>query len=59
MAGCSSRVGPTARSRRQERRDVEARHGVNGPADIGVDTKRSVVAIPLFNDGKVAYYKLP
>ena len=33
--------------------------GVNGPADIGVDTKRMVVAIPLFNDNKVAYYKIP
>lgn len=33
--------------------------GVNGPADIGVDTKRNVVAIPLFNDSKVVYYKLP
>jgi sugar lactone lactonase YvrE len=33
--------------------------GVNGPADIGVDTKRGVVAVPLFNDGKVAYFKIP
>ena len=33
--------------------------GVNGPADIGVDTKRNVVAVPLFNDGKVAFYRLP
>lgn len=33
--------------------------GVNAPADIGVDTKRNVVAIPLFNGGKVEYYKIP
>ncbi|MDB4877542.1 MAG: hypothetical protein JWM41_3988 [Gemmatimonadetes bacterium] len=33
--------------------------GVNGPADIGVDTKRGVLAVPLFNDGKVEYYKIP
>ena len=33
--------------------------GVNGPADIGVDTKRMVLAIPLFNDNKVAFYKIP
>ncbi|MEP6492013.1 MAG: SMP-30/gluconolactonase/LRE family protein [bacterium] len=32
---------------------------LSGPADIGVDTKRGVVAIPLFNDGKVEYYKIP
>ena len=32
---------------------------VTGPADIGVDTKRQVVAIPRFNDGKVEYYKIP
>lgn len=29
------------------------------PADIGVDTKRNVVAVPLFNDGKVEYYRIP
>ena len=33
--------------------------GVAAPADIGVDTKRNVLAIPLFNDGKVAFYSLP
>jgi sugar lactone lactonase YvrE len=33
--------------------------GVNGPADIGVDTKRMLVAVPLFNDNKVVYYKIP
>ncbi|HEX7939058.1 MAG TPA: SMP-30/gluconolactonase/LRE family protein [Gemmatimonadaceae bacterium] len=32
---------------------------VSAPADIGVDTKRNVLAIPRFNDGKVDYYKLP
>jgi hypothetical protein len=32
---------------------------VSAPADIGVDTKRNVVAIPRFNDGKVEYYKIP
>jgi hypothetical protein len=29
------------------------------PADIGVDTKRGVLAVPRFNDGRVEYYKLP
>lgn len=33
--------------------------GVDAPADIGVDTKRNVVAIPRFNGGKVEYYKIP
>jgi sugar lactone lactonase YvrE len=33
--------------------------GVAGPADIGVDTKRMVVAVPRFNDNKVEYYKIP
>jgi sugar lactone lactonase YvrE len=32
---------------------------VAAPADIGVDTKRNVVAIPRFNDNKVEYYKIP
>ncbi len=32
---------------------------VSSPADIGVDTKRNVVAIPRFNDGKVEYYRIP
>lgn len=31
---------------------------VSAPADIGVDTKRGVVAIPRFNDGKVEYYSI-
>lgn len=33
--------------------------GVPAPADIGVDTKRNLVAIPLFNDGKVELYRIP
>ena len=33
--------------------------GVAAPADIGVDTKRNLVAIPRFNDGKVEYYRIP
>jgi sugar lactone lactonase YvrE len=33
--------------------------GVPAPADIGVDTKRNVVAIPRFNDAKVEYYRIP
>lgn len=33
--------------------------GVSAPADIGVDTKRGLVAVPRFNDGKVEYYKIP
>ena len=32
---------------------------VGAPADIGVDTKRGVLAIPRFNDGKVEYFKIP
>jgi sugar lactone lactonase YvrE len=32
---------------------------VSAPADIGVDTKRNIVAIPRFNDNKVDYYKIP
>jgi hypothetical protein len=32
---------------------------VSAPADIGIDTKRNVLAIPRFNDGKVEYYKIP
>jgi len=33
--------------------------GVGSPADIGVDTKRMVVAIPRLSDNKVEYYKIP
>lgn len=32
--------------------------GVNSPADIGVDTKRRVIAVPLFSEGKVVYYSV-
>jgi hypothetical protein len=32
--------------------------GVSGPADIGVDTKRVVVAIPRLMDDKVDFYKI-
>jgi sugar lactone lactonase YvrE len=32
---------------------------VEAPADIGVDTKRNVLAIPLFNAKKIEYYKIP
>lgn len=32
--------------------------GVEAPADIGVDTKRNVLAIPRFNGGKVEYYMI-
>jgi sugar lactone lactonase YvrE len=32
---------------------------VAAPADIGVDTKRNIVAVPRFNDNKVEYYKVP
>ena len=33
--------------------------GLPAPADIGVDTKRNVLAVPLFNDGKVRYFRIP
>jgi sugar lactone lactonase YvrE len=33
--------------------------GEGSPADIGVDTKRMVVAIPRLSDNKVEYYKIP
>lgn len=32
---------------------------VSAPADIGIDTKRNLVAVPRFNDGKVEYYTMP
>jgi len=32
---------------------------VAAPADIGVDTKRNVLAIPRFNDKKVEFFKIP
>ena len=31
---------------------------VEGPADIGIDTKRNVVAVPLFNAGRVQYFSI-
>jgi hypothetical protein len=31
---------------------------VSAPADIGIDTKRNILAIPRFNDGKVEYYMI-
>lgn len=33
--------------------------GVDSPADIGVDTKRMVLALPRLSDNKVEYYKIP
>jgi hypothetical protein len=30
-----------------------------GPADLGFDTKRRVLAVPRINEGRVDYYKLP
>jgi hypothetical protein len=32
--------------------------GVSAPADIGVDTRRMLIAIPRFNDKKVEYYMI-
>ncbi|MEX2178930.1 MAG: SMP-30/gluconolactonase/LRE family protein [Gemmatimonadaceae bacterium] len=32
--------------------------GVEAPADIGVDTRRNLVAVPLFNGGRVEYYRI-
>jgi sugar lactone lactonase YvrE len=32
--------------------------GVDAPADIGVDTKRGIIAIPRFNAGKVEYFMI-
>lgn len=34
-------------------------NGVNAPADIGFDSKRSILAIPRFNENKVEFYKIP
>ena len=31
---------------------------VEGPADIGIDTKRNVVAVPRFNAGRVEYFTI-
>jgi sugar lactone lactonase YvrE len=32
--------------------------GVEAPADIGVDTKRGVIAVPRFNAGKIEYFMI-
>ena len=32
---------------------------VSAPADIGFDSKRGIVAVPRFTDGKIEFYKLP
>jgi sugar lactone lactonase YvrE len=32
--------------------------GVAAPADIGVDTKRQIIAVPRFNDGKIEYFMI-
>jgi hypothetical protein len=32
--------------------------GVEAPADIGVDTKRGIIAVPRFNGGKVEYFMI-
>jgi sugar lactone lactonase YvrE len=32
---------------------------VTAPADIGVDTRRNVLAVPRFNDGRVEYFRIP
>jgi sugar lactone lactonase YvrE len=38
---------------------MPAIRNVSAPADIGVDTKRNLVAVPRFMDGKVEYYRIP
>lgn len=35
------------------------RKGLPSPADIGVDTKRGLVAVPLFNDNRVEIWRIP
>jgi sugar lactone lactonase YvrE len=37
---------------------TKAVSGVDAPADIGVDTKRNVLAIPRFNGGKIEYFMI-
>jgi sugar lactone lactonase YvrE len=32
--------------------------GISGPADFGFDTKRGILAVPRFNDGKVEFYRI-
>lgn len=38
---------------------VPAIRNLPAPADIGVDTKRNLVAVPRFGDGTVEFYKIP
>jgi sugar lactone lactonase YvrE len=38
---------------------MAAIRNVSAPADIGVDTKRNLVAIPRFTEGKVEFYRIP
>ena len=33
--------------------------GVAGPADIGIDTTRGVLAIPIFDSGRVEFWTIP
>lgn len=33
--------------------------GIDAPADIGVDPARSIVAIPLFNENRVEFWRVP
>jgi sugar lactone lactonase YvrE len=37
---------------------TKAISGVEAPADIGVDTKRGIIAVPRFNAGKVEYFMI-
>ena len=37
---------------------TKAVSGVEAPADIGVDTKRNIIAVPRFNAGKVEYFMI-
>jgi hypothetical protein len=32
---------------------------LTAPADIGVDTRRNVLAVPRFNDNKVEFFRIP
>ena len=38
---------------------MAAIRNISAPADIGVDSKRNVVAIPRFMDGKVEFHRVP
>jgi sugar lactone lactonase YvrE len=37
---------------------TKAISGVEAPADIGVDTKRGLIAVPRFNAGKIEYFMI-